>query len=360
MKTKLLCSLLGLFTLTFGLVGCDDPTTSSGGTSEGPNTSESGGGSSTEEPSTIQSITITEEYQNYQVGVGEIIYISNAMYEIHPSGLPSSQRRVELSLVDGEEYFEANDDEFTAIAPGVGTFRITSRVNEEIYADFNVTVIETFFARTDGFASVDLTHENDENNPYVTTRGVTTDLMVAGIDSTKWYAETTINIQEVTSSEKFPKVGIFSRASDGSLNRTFFFMNAEIGDSGNDQWQNFGVCEVQGQDGWAWNPGISNDEARHVDNCYVHDSVLTYNTEFKMGLARSGLRYYMYVNDVYVGEFDILPTLIGADQNSNIGFFQFNSTVVFSNYSATDDAAEVDARIDAISEHKVVESWAAD
>ncbi len=358
MKRKPAFGFALLAALGLILAGCGGEADDSG-TAE---TSDTAGGTTattTSSERVLQSITIDDEYKEQTVGIGEVVAVSSGWYTLDPLfGLSDEEREIEVTIDEGAEYFEEGEDGFTAIALGEATFRISSVKRPEIYDTFEIEVIDTFFARTDNYSYYDLTHENDEENPYVTSRGLTGNIMVRGIEATKWYAETEITIQSISSSESYSKFGIFSRLAD-SWNRIYIFIDAYTA-NGNYNWTNFGIVEVDGEHDWAWNSGITNDTARHNDAAYVLSESITYHDTFKMGMARNGSRHYMFIDGAYACEFDILESLMTAEDLSNVGFFQFNATARFGNYYATQDETEVDEILAAIAEPNVITEWADD
>ena len=119
----------------------------------------------------------------------------------------------------------------------------------------------------------------------------------------------------------------------------------------NVNWNEFGVCEVY-KGHWAWEQGITNSLARHHDYAWAIEDTITYGTTFKLGVARDGANFHVYVNGNYVGSYQLSADLTilcenGQPVESYVGFYQFASDVTFSNYSATTDAAAVAAKVPA-------------
>ena len=145
-----------------------------------------------------------------------------------------------------------------------------------------------------------------------------------------------------------------------------FFLNASIGlgdyydeqgnlvkGQDNVNWNEFGVSEVAQGDHWAWEAGITNSLARHHDYAWNTGSeTITYNKTFKLGIARNGADFHVYVNGNYMGSFQLSSDLDilyedGAPIASHVGFWHFACDATFSNYKATADEAEVAKKIPA-------------
>ncbi len=350
-KNKILLTSLAATFLILGgsLVSCGD--NNNGG-------DDSGGGNPQDPVKEITSLTIRPEYKHVDMAVGDYIFVDQELYEILPSGLPAKQRRVEVTILEGEDVVSYEDQLLTAIGAGEATIEVSSEVKPELKDTFTVSAVNPVFDRNMSTTSFfDMTYETDPENPRVTSPDESTgDLIFANVSSTKWYAESTIKPISVASTEYYPKFGITSNSlgtdADTANSSFYYFLNAYIGegDTPNYNWTDVGFCEVRGAVGWAWNPGITNGDARHNDGFYQNPEPLTLNDSFKMGMARDGIRYYFWFNDTYIGCFDILQDLIPADVPSAPGLFEFNSNVEFSKYSATADEAVVDEKIASIGE----------
>lgn len=85
-----------------------------------------------------------------------------------------------------------------------------------------------------------------------------------------------------------------------------------------------------------------------------------------MKVAHDGYDFHMWINDNYAASMKVLPYLFqdnaGNVVNSTCGFFQFNSDVVYQNYSATQDATAVQEAINSIENVRFLadSDWAAD
>lgn len=379
-----------------GLASCnsnnDDPTDSVGGNeptsvvTPEPGSSSTGGDKTSEAPSSVSSATtetspiksLTAVQENVVLRLSEKVSAEN-YYELKGYGsLTNATKKVTVTSSD-ENVVKYNSKKLVAQGLGQATITVTSNADETKTCSFTVEVKDIFFSRDySNFVNGDDTSKElpDEGGIIAIapdgknySQG---DYVINGVNSTTWMTEVTIELKSVLASEHFPKFGIFTttteEAEDGVSNQVNFFLDGWIGDGEpNWHWNNFGVCEVYSKGGWAWNAGVSNAQARHADGAYtLSDSYLTCQsykdanpeetaaTSFKMKLARDGYNFHLWVNDNYAFSMKVLEYLFtdasGNPCKSMPGFFQFNSGVVFSNYSATDDAEVVKAAIDGIGE----------
>ena len=259
---------------------------------------------------------------------------------------------------------------FKALKPGTAVITVTSNVDKTKTCSFTVVVKDVFFDRSLSKVSADdnVDQELIEDGAVLTTAdNIQGEYIIKGVQATKLYVSVDIVFTSASASELYPKCGIvFSTTSNTtpSDNKVYFFLNSEIGNSGNSSWTDFGVCEVQNGGNWAWNPGVTDANARHKNAMYQSPELVTYGTKFNLAVARDGFDFHVWVNGVYAGSMTTLMDLFGtADDTglvpalSHAGFFQFNSVVTFSNYSISDDAAEVDAKIASIAEKTYVSAW---
>ena len=115
-------------------------------------------------------------------------------------------------------------------------------------------------------------------------------------------------------------------------------------------WTSFGVCEMGLGGQWAWTPGISNTIARHQDSAYTTTTPITFETTFKLGVTRVEKDFHIFVNNEYAYSYQLSSDLQvlfenGNDLESLVGFYQYNSKVTFSNYSASSDETIVNAHL---------------
>ena len=154
-----------------------------------------------------------------------------------------------------------------------------------------------------------------------------------------------------------------------SDNRIVFFFNPEKCHEGT-TFDKMGVCEVQNSGNWAWNPGVSNDMARHMDNAFTLENPIGIDGSFKIAVARDKLDFHVWSNDTYAYSLTSLHDLFSADSGdtpalTNFGFFEFNSDIIVSEYDYTTVESEVDSKINSITSLKKIGEvegfdWAAD
>ena len=154
-----------------------------------------------------------------------------------------------------------------------------------------------------------------------------------------------------------------------SDNRIVFFFNPEKCHEGT-TFDKMGVCEVQNSGNWAWNPGVSNDMARHMDNAFTLENPIGIDGSFKIAVARDKLDFHVWINDTYAYSLTSLHDLFSADSGdtpalTNFGFFEFNSDIIVSEYDYTTVESEVDSKINSITSLKKIGEvegfdWAAD
>lgn len=396
MKKKFLknLSLLCLLGSVIGLVSCngDDPINSSVEASSEPTSVVTPEPSSTiepessEAPSTIaptSEATETSPIKSLTAVQDKVVMridektSAESYYELIGYGALNNKTKKVTVTSSNEDVVKYKSKKLVASGLGEATITVTSDADTTKTCTFDVEVKDVFFDRNySGFLAGDDTSKELPSEGGVIeiapdaktyTQG---DYIIKGINSTTWMAEVTIEVKSVLYSEHYPKFGIFacstSEAAEGTNNQVNFFLDGWIGEgTPNYQWTNFGVCEVSNGGGWAWNTGVSNADARHADGAYqLSDSYITCQsykdsnpeatgvTSFKMKLARDGFVFHLWVNDNYAFSMEVLHYLFsdsdGQPCKAMPGFFQFNSGVVFSNYSVTDDQETVQAAIASI------------
>ena len=368
---KVLTICLLVLAMCFVAVGCKN---GNDGTGEGPDggdnvTGDSGNNGGSQDPaSVIASLTATEASTN--VKVGESILITN-FYELKGTSTLNASQRACTYVSSNPDVVKINAKRAEAVAPGTATITITSNADSTKSCSFEVVVAGVFIDRelTTIPSEDDFSNEwSDElgTGSFKTGSGITNFYYIANVESTQWYVETDITLNSVNWDDRWPKIGIFAQTKneEGDESMVAFFLNASIGlndyadengnhvnGENNENWNEFGVCEVY-KGHWAWEQGITNSLARHHDYAWTIDSTITYGTTFKLGVARDGANFHVYVNGNYVGSYQLSTELTILCENgqpvaSNVGFYQFASDVTFSNYSATTDAAKVAAKVPA-------------
>ncbi len=320
--------------------------------------------------SAIESLTAKET--SVTLKIGDSVLITN-YYEIKGSSALSAAQRTCTYESSDPEIVKISGKRAEAVSSGTATITITSKVDETKSCSFDVVVSKVFIDRELSMIPTedDFSNEWDEatgTGSFKTSSGLTNFYYIADISSTQWYVETDIIVHKVNFDDRWPKIGIVAAGKNSSGVETMvaFFLNASIGlsdtydDKGelikgadNNSWNEFGVCEVAQGGHWAWEAGITNSLARHHDYAWnTGDSKITFETTFKMGLARDGANFHLYVNGNYMGSFQLSESLDilyenGKPMDSHVAFYQFNSEVTFANYMATSDPAEVAKKIPA-------------
>lgn len=317
----------------------------------------------------IQSVTAKEE--STTIKIGESILLTN-FYEIKGTSALSAAQRACTYESSNPEVVKINAKRAEAVAPGTATITVTSNLDNTKSCTFQVIVAKVFIDRDISMipSEDDFSNEWDEatqTGSFRTSSATTNFYYVADIYSTKWYIETDITLHSVNYDDRWPKIGIVATTenSQGTESMVAFFLNASIGfndtydadgnlvkGQDNVNWNEFGVCEVQSKH-WAWETDIPNNIARHHDYAWkLENGTITYDTTFKLGVARDGADFHVYVNGNYVGSYQLSTALDvlcegGQVLESHVGLYQFSSDVTFANYHATSDAAEVAAKVPA-------------
>ena len=352
--------------MSFGLASCQPPENPD--TDKEPGTTDQGGKEENKDPeSVIASLTATES--STEMKVGDTILLTN-FYEIKGSSSLSAAQRACTYESSNPEIVKINAKRAEAVAPGTATITITSNADNTKTCSFEVTVSKVFIDRELSMvpSEDDFTNEWDSESgtgSFRTSSGITNFYYIADIESTQWYVETDITVHTVNWDDRWPKIGIVASGKNSSGVETMvaFFLNASIGlndtwnDAGlvkgedNNVWNEFGVCEVAQGQHWAWEQGITNSLARHHDYAWnTGTNTITFGTTFKLGVARDGMNFHVYVNGNYMGSFALSSELDILYENgqpiaSHVGFYQFSSDVTFANYFATQDAAKVAEKI---------------
>ena len=355
-----------VFLMSFGLASCKSPENPD--TDKEPGTTDQGGKEENKDPeSVIASLTATES--STEMKVGDTILLTN-FYEIKGTSSLSAAQRACTYESSNPEIVKINAKRAEAVAPGTATITITSNADNTKTCSFEVTVSKVFIDRELSMipSEDDFTNEWDSESgtgSFRTSSGITNFYYIDDIESTQWYVETDITVHTVNWDDRWPKIGIVASGKNSSGVETMvaFFLNASIGlndswtDAGlvkgedNLNWNEFGVCEVAQGQHWAWEQGITNSLARHHDYAWnTGTNTITFGSTFKLGVARDGMNFHVYVNGNYMGSFALSSELDILYENgqpiaSHVGFYQFSSDVTFANYFATQDADKVAEKI---------------
>lgn len=329
-----------------------------------------GCGGNTEPASVIESLTAKET--STTVKIGESILLTN-FYEIKGTSALSAAQRACTYESSNPEVVKINAKRAEAVAPGKATITITSNVDNTKSCSFEVVVAQVFIDRELSMipSEDDFSNEWDDTTKtgsFRTSSGTTNFYYVANAYSTQWYVETEITLHSVNWDDRWPKIGIVAQHENenGVETMVAFYLNATLGlndyydENGNfmkgddnTAWNEFGVCEVAQGGHWAWEDGITNSLARHNDAAWTTgDATITYGTTFKLGVARDGANFHVYINGNYAGSYQLSADLEilrdgGQFVASHVGFYHFSCDATFSNYSIITDAAELASKIPA-------------
>ena len=356
MRTKNLC-LLGLSALllggTLGLASCNnanEPTVT-------PDPGEGDNPGGEVEESVIKSLTAKES----EVGMklGDTVAYSQFYNLVGNKTLTTKQKRVTVTSSD-PTIVEVAGTTLRALSLGNVKIDVVSQADETKKCSFNITVTDVYFDRE---ISSSLSSEDDFSKELKEDGGIvrtgsssTLDLFVKSAATSKAYIEGKIQWKGTSVNESFPKMGIvFSTMNNPvveetmSDNRIVFFFNPEKCHEGT-TFDKMGVCEVQNSGNWAWNPGVSNDMARHMDNAFTLENPIGIDGSFKIAVARDKLDFHVWINDTYAYSLTSLHDLFSADSGdtpalTNFGFFEFNSDIIVSEYDYTTVESEVDSKI---------------
>lgn len=364
--------------LCFAIVGCDNGQDNggetggeTGGNNNGGETGGNGGNDDGgESGSPIASLTATES--STTIKIGESILLTN-FYEIKGNSTLSAAQRACTYESSNPEVVKINNKRAEALSSGTVTITVTSNVDNTKSCSFEVVVSKVFIDREISMipGEDDFSNEWDDKagtGSFRTSSGITNFYYIADVESTQWYVETDITVHSVNWDDRWPKIGIVAAGKNSEDVETMvaFFLNASIGlhdtydeqgnlvkGEDNNVWNEFGVCEVSQGQHWAWEADIPNSLARHHDYAWnTGENTITFGTTFKLGLARDGANFHVYVNGNYMGSYQLSSELDILYENGNpiashVGFYQFSSDVTFSNYAVITDAAELANKIPA-------------
>ena len=359
-------ALLALLCM-FAITGCSEEQPTAGEPETNVPTENKPTGGTQEQTSVIKSLTAKEESVIVRVAENKSL---TAFYTLTGfKSLSAAQKKCTYTSSD-ESVVKISSTMFKALKPGTAEITVTSKVDTTKTCKFTVIVKDVYFDRTLSKVSPDDIVDNEliEDGGYITTsETIQGEYFAKGVEGTKMLVSTEITFSKASQTELYPKCGIvFSTTDKTELtdNKLVIFLNSEIGNNGTSSWNDFGVCEIQNGGNWAWNPGVTDANARHKNALYKTPEPITYGTKFTLTVARDGFDFHIWVNDVYAGSITVLEDLFGVYEDSKFipaasyaGFFQFNSVVKFENYSVTADAAAVDAKVASIAEKTYVTEW---
>ena len=376
-KMKKLLTVLALCLMVcivcMSAVSCNNNQPDNGG-EQGGNTNQDGGENNTPTPDDggnkvpeeiIASLTATEASTSLKIG--ESLLITN-FYEIKGNSTLSAAQRSCTYESSNPDVVKINAKRAEAVSSGTAIITVTSNVDSSKSCSFEIVVSKVFIDRDLTMIPSEDDFSNEWNDAtgtgsFRTNSGITNFYYIADVCSSKWYVETDITVNAVNWDDRWPKIGIVAEArnAEGVETMVAFFLNASIGlnDDGENRgqdnlyWNEFGVCEVAQGGHWAWEAGITNSLARHHDYCWnTGDTKITFGDTFKLGVARDGANFHVYVNGNYMGSFQLSSELEilyenGQPMDSHVAFYNFSSDVTYANYLATTDEAAVNAKIPA-------------
>ena len=337
------------FLLVLGLASCGNKNSSETGSQNTPNSSQNTQVSSESNESVIKSLTATETLVNVKIGDSKLL---TSYYAIEGNAaLTVAQKACTYSSSD-ESIIKINNKKFEAVGVGEVTITVTSKVDTTKTCTFDIKVSNVFFDRElsmipseDDFSKE---WDDEKDTGEITTNSkITNFYYVRGVNSKNWYLETEITVHEVAQGDPWPKIGIFASSKNSQDKETMiaFFLNAEIGAENNSNWTKFGFCEAAPGSRWAWEAGITDSLARHQDAAYEVATPITYNTKFKLGVAREDNVFHVYINEAYAYSHQLSSSLDvlcenGATLDSYAGFYHYNSKVTYSNYKMELDSSK--------------------
>lgn len=307
------------------------------------------GHSSSVSNSPIKSLTAVSEV--VELKIGEAPSIANYYELVGHKSLTAKQKKVVVTSSNETVLtISSNYKAMTAINIGTSIITVTSTVDETKFCTFTVNVTDSFFDREIASMSPswDLTHENDEVNPYIKIdTDLSSGIFAKEIDDTKWFIETEITIHSFLNNEQNSKVGIVTNTFNNTdlPNKIFYYLNTPMFNE--NEWNTFGVTELKSIEDLSTSIGSRAVITKENENVYSHDELITYDKTFKMGMLRDNLNFYLYVNGNYVYTFEATSELFDLTP-SKVGFFSFSAEITFSNYYIIKDEVKLNEMIESI------------
>lgn len=316
--------------------------------------------------------SLTENEASYSMKVGENLLLTNC-YTIEGNVALSAAKKQCTYESSNPEIVKIEEKTATAVDSGKVTITVTSKADPTKSCSFEIVVGKTFIDRNASYTEEDdFAHEWDDENDkpgwFRTTSMLSQNYYnVKGVKGTVWYVQTTIKVHEfgiladTQEKDRWPKIGIATMDAKNKENMVAFFMSATIGinDRYDDQgnlikgqdnlnWNEFGMCEVT-KGHWAWESEVASTEARYQNCAYTTPETFSYNQEFTIGVSRIGLDFHIYINGVYAYSFQLDPSLEILTDGTNpvdstVAFYGFSTDATFSNYYATTNEAEINAK----------------
>lgn len=368
----LLAVLFGFVTASCGGTTNESSSADSTGTSETTESTNSGtstDGTSSSATAVVASVVANAESFTLKIGDMNILTDYYTINSATGSKLTAAQKSCTYTSSD-ETILKIVNKSLHAVGTGTATITVTSKVDKTKTCDLNFTVKDVYFSRDVGYINSedDFTNELIADGGTVETKSkAKAEFYVKGVEATKFMITSKFKYVATRSDEYYPKVGFITNTFDNTKdenNCLYYFLDMDIGTgtTPNLSYRNFGVCERRGSSSYAWDSGVAPTYARYKIPAYTlaEDSALTLGSEWTMTMIRDGLDFHMFVNDTYVFSMTTLSDLFGNNDgavNSMVGFFEFNSDIVFSNYSVVTDETTIQTKIDSVTTKTYIDSW---
>lgn len=355
---------LALLLFALGVTACGGANNNKGSGGEQKSDSKTPTQQTTEEAqnSVIKSLTANVEHLDLKLGEATSV---TAYYKLTGyKTLSSKEKKVSIVSSDPTAVKVVGNIMTGLVANGTATITITSQADETKSCSFDVLVKDIFFNRqySEINGSDDLDKELPADGGIIQTTGGTSDMLIFNQKATKSFmVSTKLAVNKVTDGELWPKFGLVFKQVDESedLSTSFLivFLDGPMNrvSEGKANWTDFGYCEIAGGVfGW----DSAHAYARHKEDAFIKASPIDYNEFFTMSAVVEGRKIHMFLGygegesakEVYMFSVEGYADLFGeGDGNGFIpGFFQFNSTVTYKDYSYSTDAAAISAKMEGI------------
>ena len=359
-KFKLLPMTLLL--LALGLTGCGGSKGGSGG---------GGGGGGTVQPTTqptddsvIKSLVATVEHLDLKLGEATSV---TSYYKLTGNKTLSSKEKKVTIVSSNPEVVKIVGNIMTGLqVNGTSTITITSQADERKSCSFDVLVKDIYFNRQ--YSEINGADNLEKELPadggiVVTESGVSNMLIFNQEASTSFMVTTKLAVNAVTDGELWPKFGLVFKQVDDNKDLTSDFLIVFLDgpmnrvSEGRTNWTDFGYCEISGGVfGWDSQPAY----ARHKENVFIKNTTIEYNEFFTLTGVVEGRKVHMFLGygegenakEVYMFTVEGYEDLFGTGLGRGFipGFFQFNSTVTYKEYSYTTDSDAIAAKMEGVSE----------
>ena len=366
-KSKLFSIALILFAI--GLSGCSSKANTQDNTSQGGGGGESGQPTSTsqssEQPdSVIKSLVATVE--SLELKLGEATSVTSYYKLTGYKTLSSKEKKVTITSSDPESVKVVGNIMTGIKADGAARITITSQADETKSCFFDVTVKDIYFNREYSEIRAEDNLEKElpaDGGEIVTSSGFSGMYIFNQKMSTSFMVSTKLAVNAVSDGELWPKFGfVFKQVDENedlTTNYMIVFLDGPMNrvSEGHANWTDFGYCEIAGGVfGWDSAPAY----ARHKEDVFVKKTAIDYNEFFTLTAVVDGNNVSVFLGygegenakEVYMFTVDGYNDLFGG-HGFIPGFFQFNSTVTFNNYSYTTDADAISAKMNGVTQRFV-------